>query len=81
LARKLALRTNIHLLTNSIPSFTSVASFDCIRDRLRLIREKSITVDDSTLVTLCLTTIDGCTNTTLTPRQFWSNEWFKILLP
>jgi hypothetical protein len=48
LARKLALRTNIHLLTNSIPSFTSVASFDCIRDRLRLIREKSITVDDST---------------------------------
>jgi hypothetical protein len=34
LARKLALRTNIHLLTNAIPSFTSVTIFDCIRDRL-----------------------------------------------
>jgi hypothetical protein len=34
LPRKLALRTNIHLLTNAIPSFTSVTIFDCIRDRL-----------------------------------------------
>jgi hypothetical protein len=85
LARKLALRTNIHLLTNAIPSFTSVAIFDCIRDRLRLIREKSITVDESTPfaepAAVSQILLNGATCHPLPDDDRWSNEWFRILLP
>jgi hypothetical protein len=47
-AQKLALRSNLHLLTGAIPILSSRAILNTVLDRLRQIRDESVNVDETT---------------------------------
>ena len=75
----LALRKNFGLMAHSIPTQTSASIFDCVASRLRVLRDASLVVDESTPFAAPAATaqilFNGSTSYTLPDAERWSIEY------